>query len=195
MVIVHLKNLHSLKLRKTSLTGRLFLYNDGKGVEEMAKKVAKTNAVRIVEQQKVEHELLYYDTENGQAVDGETVAMKIGVPLKHVFKTLIATAGSNKFFMFVVPVLGELDLKAAAKVAGEKKIDMIAVKDLLPLTGYVRGGCSPVGMKKLFPTFIDASAEQLDYMVVSAGKIGMQMKLAPSDLADLSKAKFAQIAK
>ena len=160
----------------------------------MAKKIVKTNAVRLVEQQKIAHELLYYETENGQAVDGETVAKKIGYPLEHVYKTLIATAGSNKYFVFVVPVLGELNLKAAAKIAGEKKIEMIAVKDLLGLTGYVRGGCSPVGMKKLFPTYIDASAESLEYMIVSAGKIGMQMKLAPSDLAKLSKAKFAQIA-
>ena len=160
----------------------------------MAKKIAKTNAVRVVEQQKLEHELLYYETQDGQAVDGETVAQKIGYPLHHVFKTLIATAGRNKFFVFVVPVTGGLNLKAAAKVVGEKKIEMIAVKDLLPLTGYVRGGCSPVGMKKLFPTYIDASAENLNFMIVSAGKIGMQMKLAPNDLAQLSKAKFAEIA-
>ena len=160
----------------------------------MAKKVVKTNAVRLVEQQKITHELLYYETEDGQAVDGETVAKKIGYPLQNVYKTLIATAGSNKFFVFVVPVSRELNLKASAKVAGEKKIEMIAVKDLLALTGYVRGGCSPVGMKKLFPTYIDASAEGLDYMIVSAGKIGMQLKLAPTDLAQLSKAQFAEVA-
>lgn len=160
----------------------------------MAKKAPKTNAVRLLEQQKIAHELLYYESEDGQAVDGDTVARKIGYPHEHVYKTLIATAGSNKFFVFVVPVLAELNLKAAAKIAGEKKIEMIAVKELLPLTGYVRGGCSPVGMKKLFPTYIDASAEHLDYMIVSAGKIGMQMKLAPRDLANASKAKFAAIA-
>ena len=160
----------------------------------MAKKAPKTNAVRLLEQQKIAHELIYYETEDGQAVDGDTVARKIGYPHEHVYKTLIATAGSNKFFVFVVPVLAELNLKAAAKVAGEKKIEMIAVKELLPLTGYVRGGCSPVGMKKLFPTFIDASAESLEFMIVSAGKIGMQMKLAPSDLARVSKANFSEIA-
>ena len=160
----------------------------------MAKKAPKTNAVRLLEQQKIAHELLYYESEDGQAVDGDTVARKIGYPHERVYKTLIATAGSNKFFVFVVPVLAELNLKAAAKIAGEKKIEMIAVKELLPLTGYVRGGCSPVGMKKLFPTYIDASAEHLDYMIVSAGKIGMQMKLAPRDLANASKAKFAGIA-
>ena len=159
----------------------------------MAKKVSKTNAVRQLEQQKITHELFEYETEDGQAVDGITVANKIGQPVEHVFKTLLATAGPNRYYVFVVPVAAELHLKQAAKAAGEKKIEMLPVKDLLGLTGYVRGGCSPVGMKKLFPTFIDASAENLDYMIVSAGKIGMQMKLAPADLAKISKAKFVNI--
>ncbi|WP_431028979.1 Cys-tRNA(Pro) deacylase [Lysinibacillus sp. LZ02] len=159
----------------------------------MAKKVTKTNAVRFIEQQKISHELLEYTAEDGQAVDGVTVATKIGQPIEHVFKTLMATAGGNRYYVFVVPVAVELNLKQAAKVAGEKKIEMLAVKDLLGLTGYVRGGCSPVGMKKLFPTFIDASAEQLAFMIVSAGKIGMQMKLAPTDLAHVTKAKFAHV--
>lgn len=159
----------------------------------MVKKVAKTNAVRLIEQQKIAHELIEYETDNGQAVDGETVAAKIKHDAQYVYKTLIATGGPNKYYVFVVPVLQELNLKAAAKVAGEKKIEMFAMKDLLGLTGYVRGGCSPVGMKKAFPTFIDASAETLPFMIVSAGKIGMQMKLAPQDLAKVSKAKFASI--
>ena len=159
----------------------------------MAKKVSKTNAVRQLEQQKIAHELFEYETEDGQAVDGVTVANKIDQPVEHVFKTLLATAGPNRYYVFVVPVAAELHLKQAAKAAGEKKIEMLPVKDLLGLTGYVRGGCSPVGMKKLFPTFIDASAENLDYIIVSAGKIGMQMKLAPADLAKISKAKFVNI--
>ena len=159
----------------------------------MAKKVSKTNAVRQLEQQKIAHELFEYETEDGQAVDGITVANKIGQPVERVFKTLLATAGPNRYYVFVVPVAAELHLKQAAKAAGEKKIEMLPVKDLLGLTGYVRGGCSPVGMKKLFPTFIDASAENLDNMIVSAGKIGMQMKLAPADLAKISKAKFVNI--
>ena len=159
----------------------------------MAKKVSKTNAVRQLEQQKIAHELFEYETEDGQAVDGITVANKIGQPVEHVFKTLLATAGPNRYYVFVVPVAAELHLKQAAKAAGEKKIEMLSVKDLLGLTGYVRGGCSPVGMKKLFPTFIDASAESLDFIIVSAGKIGMQMKLAPADLAKVSKAKFVNI--
>lgn len=159
----------------------------------MAKKIAKTNAVRLIEQQKIAHELFEYETSDGQAVDGITVASKIGQPVEHVFKTLLATAGSNRYYVFVVPVAAELNLKQAAKVAGEKKIEMLAVKELLGLTGYVRGGCSPIGMKKLFPTFIDASAENLGFIIVSAGKIGMQIKLAPADLAKASKAKFADI--
>ena len=159
----------------------------------MAKKIAKTNAVRLIEQQKIAHELSEYETEDGQAVDGLTVASKIGQPVEHVFKTLLATAGSNRYYVFVVPVAAELNLKQAAKVAGEKKIEMLAVKDLLGLTGYVRGGCSPIGMKKRFPTFIDASAKPLKFMIVSAGKIGMQIKLAPEDLATLSNATFVEL--
>lgn len=159
----------------------------------MAKKHVKTNAIRLIEQQKIAHEIFEYTTEYGTAVDGVTVAEKIGQPVAHVYKTLIATAGKGNYFVFVIPVAAELNLKAAAKVVGEKKVELIAVKELLGLTGYVRGGCSPVGMKKLFPTYIEQAAETLDYLIVSAGKIGMQMKLAPQDLAKASGAKFASI--
>ena len=159
----------------------------------MAKKHVKTNAIRLIEQQKIAHEIFEYTTEDGAAVDGVTVADKIGQPVAHVYKTLIATAGKGHYFVFVIPVAAELNLKAAAKVVGEKKVELIAVKELLGLTGYVRGGCSPVGMKKLFPTYIEQAAETLDYLIVSAGKIGMQIKLAPQDLAKASRAKFAQI--
>lgn len=159
----------------------------------MAKKAAKTNAIRSIEQQKIPHELFEYTSEDGQAVDGVTVAGKIGQPVDHVFKTLLATAGANRYYVFVVPVASELHLKMAAKAAGEKKIEMLPVKELQHVTGYVRGGCSPVGMKKLLPTFIDASAESLEYMIVSAGKIGMQVKLAPADLANCTKAAFAPL--
>ncbi len=159
----------------------------------MAKKAAKTNAIRLIEQQKVPYELFEYTSEDGQAVDGITVAGKIGQPVAAVFKTLLATAGTNRYYVFVVPVASELHLKMAAKAAGEKKIEMLAVKELQNVTGYVRGGCSPVGMKKLFPTFIDASAESLEEIIVSAGKIGMQVKLTPADLAKITKAAFAPL--
>ncbi|MBZ5752117.1 MULTISPECIES: Cys-tRNA(Pro) deacylase [Metabacillus] len=156
----------------------------------MAKKGTKTNAVRLIEQQKIDYELLSYETEAGKAVDGISVSEKIGYPFEYVYKTLVATAGKNQYYVFVVPVAEELDLKKAAKVIGEKKIEMIAVKELLGLTGYVRGGCSPIGMKKLFPTYIDSTAETLDFIIVSAGKIGMQLKVDPQDLAKICQAKF-----
>ncbi|OLQ57826.1 aminoacyl-tRNA deacylase [Bacillus licheniformis] len=159
----------------------------------MAKKMAKTNAVRLVEQQNISYELLGYETEGGQPADGITVSEKIGYPVEYVYKTLVATAGANHYYVFVVPVAEELDLKKAAKVAGEKKIEMIAMKELLGITGYVRGGCSPIGMKKWFPTYIDAAAETLDFIIVSAGKIGMQLKIAPQDLAKACDASFAEI--
>jgi len=159
----------------------------------MAKqKITKTNAVRLLDQQKINYNLIEYTIDNNQ-VDGVTVANKVGHPVTHVFKTLVATAGSGKFFVFVIPVSEELNLKACAKVAGEKKIEMLHVKDLLSTTGYIRGGCSPVGMKKLFPTFIDESAIGLDYIVVSAGKIGMQIQLNPSDLIGVTYGKFAKL--
>lgn len=159
----------------------------------MAKKHVKTNAIRLIEQKKIAHETFEYTTEDGAAVDGVTVATKIGQPVENVYKTLIATAGKGKYFVFVIPVAAELNLKAAAKVVGEKKVEMIAVKELLGLTGYVRGGCSPIGMKKLFPTYIEQEAQALEYIIVSAGKIGMQMKLAPQDLAQAANAKFAEL--
>ena len=156
-------------------------------------KLPKTNAVRLLEQQKIPYNLMTYDVSDDQ-IDGITVAGKVGHPVEHVFKTLVTTAGTNKYFVFVIPVSKELNLKAAAKVAGEKKIEMLHVKDLLSTTGYIRGGCSPVGMKKLFPTFIDESAKSLDYVVVSAGKIGMQIQLDSTDLIHVTKGEFAALA-
>lgn len=159
----------------------------------MAKKVTKTNAVRLIEQQKIPYELLEYNTEDGKPVDGISVSEKIGYPHEYVYKTLVTTAGANRYYVFVVPVAKELDLKKAAKAIGEKKIEMLAMKDLLSLTGYIRGGCSPIGMKKLFPTYINVSAEKLEFMIVSAGKIGMQLIIAPQDLAKACRAKFADV--
>ncbi|MEX3745164.1 MULTISPECIES: Cys-tRNA(Pro) deacylase [Lysinibacillus] len=159
----------------------------------MAKaKHAKTNAIRLLEQQKIQFEVIEYDTSDGQ-VDGISVAEKIGHPVSRVFKTLVAKASAQKLFVFVIPVAEELDLKAAAKVVGEKKIEMLAVKELLGYTGYVRGGCSPVGMKKLYPTVIDASAQEQGSIIVSAGKIGMQVHLQLDGLVAVTKAKLAPI--
>ena len=144
-------------------------------------KISKTNAVRLLDQQNVSYSLFEYEVNDGK-IDGISVAHKINQPVEKVFKTLVATAGPGKVFVFLVPVAAELNLKAAAKAAEAKKIEMLPVKDLLGLTGYVRGGCSPLGMKKLFPTFIDESAKQLDTVIISAGKIGMQIHLKPADL-------------
>lgn len=159
----------------------------------MAKaKHAKTNAIRLLEQQKIHFDVMEYETEDGQ-VDGVSVAEKIGQPVARVFKTLVAKASAQRLFVFVIPVAEELDLKAAAKVVGEKKIEMLAVKDLLSHTGYVRGGCSPVGMKKLYPTVIDVSAQEQGSIIVSAGKIGMQIHVQIDDLKNITKAQLASI--
>ncbi|WP_155592464.1 Cys-tRNA(Pro) deacylase [Lysinibacillus cavernae] len=159
----------------------------------MAKpKHAKTNAIRLLEQQKIDFDVIEYETGDGQ-VDGVSVAEKIGQPVARVFKTLVAKASAQKLFVFVIPVAEELDLKAAAKVVGEKKIEMLAVKDLLGYTGYVRGGCSPVGMKKLYPTVIDVSAQEQECIIVSAGKIGMQIHVQLEDLKNVIKAQLAPI--
>lgn len=159
----------------------------------MAKaKHTKTNAIRLLEQQKIQFDVLEYETGDGQ-VDGVSVAEKIGHPVSCVFKTLVAKASAQKLFVFVIPVAEELDLKAAAKVVGEKKIEMLAVKELLGYTGYIRGGCSPVGMKKLYPTVVDASARKQGSIIVSAGKIGMQMHIQLEDLLAVTKAQLAPI--
>lgn len=159
----------------------------------MAKaKHTKTNAIRLLEQQKIQFDVLEYETGDGQ-VDGVSVAEKIGHPVSCVFKTLVSKASAQKLFVFVIPVAEELDLKAAAKVVGEKKIEMLAVKELLGYTGYIRGGCSPVGMKKLYPTVVDASAREQGSIIVSAGKIGMQMHIQLDDLLAVTKAQLAPI--
>ncbi|MCH4826145.1 Cys-tRNA(Pro) deacylase [Planococcus halocryophilus] len=158
----------------------------------MAKKIAKTNAARMLDKEEILYELLHYTVEDGK-VDGVSVAGKIGYPPELVYKTLVASGASKQAYVFVIPVAQELDLKKAAKAASEKKIEMIPVKDILSLTGYVRGGCSPVGMKKSFPTFVSAEAEKLSELIVSAGKIGMQIKLAPTELVSVTKGHFAEL--
>ena len=160
----------------------------------MAKsKEEKTNVMRVLEQKKIAYSAHSYPHEEGAAVDGVTVARSMGFDPAIVFKTLVARGASGQHYVFDVPVAENLDLKKAAKAVGEKSVEMIHQKELLPLTGYIHGGCSPVGMKKLFPTVFDATAEGLPKMIVSAGKIGFQVELAPGDLAALVRAKFADI--
>ncbi|MDU5492067.1 MAG: Cys-tRNA(Pro) deacylase [Clostridium perfringens] len=156
----------------------------------MAKdKKLKTNAMRILDSKKVPYEMLSYESEDGK-IDGISVAHKIGVDEKNVFKTLVAQGTSKELYVFVIPVAEELDLKNASKIAGEKKVEMIAVKDILKYTGYIRGGCSPIGLKRDYRTFIHESAKGLDFIIVSAGKIGHQIKMNPKDLVSVVKGKF-----
>lgn len=151
----------------------------------------KTNVMRVLEQKKVAYKSHSYEAD--PTLTGEDIAGILGEDPKHVFKTLVTQGKSGQYYVFVVPVCAELDLKKAAKAAGEKSVDMIKQKELLPLTGYVHGGCSPVGMKKSFPTFIHASAEGLDRMYVSAGKVGFQVELAPQDLMKTVRCSLADI--
>ena len=154
----------------------------------------KTNVMRVLDQKKVPYTPHHYAHPDG-AVDGASVAALIDKDPASVCKTLVTQGASKKYYVFVIPVLKELDLKAAAKAVGEKSIEMIKQAQLLPLTGYVHGGCSPVGMKKQFPTVFDQSVEGLDTITVSAGKIGAQVEIAPAALAGLVRGRFAPVTK
>ncbi|MFD2878696.1 Cys-tRNA(Pro) deacylase [Paenibacillus rhizoplanae] len=148
----------------------------------------KTNAMRILDARKISYTIHSYDNEDG-LIHGTAVAEKIGLPSEVVFKTLVAHNGPQPY-VYVIPVAEELDLKRAARAAGVKKIELLPLKELLKHTGYVRGGCSPVGMKKLYPTFIHSSAAELETIAVSAGRIGVQMELEPKLLAEAVSAVF-----
>ena len=158
----------------------------------MAQKQTKTNAMRMLEKEKVAYTSHEYDHDDG-AIDGVSVATNLGQDPARVFKTLVTQGASRSYFVFVIPVAAELDLKKAAKSVGEKSVAMIHVADINKVTGYIRGGCSPVGMKKQFVTVIDASAQDKPTVMVSAGRIGAQVELAPADLARVAKARFESI--
>lgn len=163
-------------------------------MERYVVKNKKTNAMRILDREKVDYQMLSYDKKDDR-IDGVSVAEKISRDPALVFKTLVAESASRQLYVFVIPVMEQLDLKKAAQVTGEKKLEMIPVKDIVLRTGYVRGGCSPLGMKKLYPTFIHESAEKIDRMIVSAGKIGSQIELTPADLCQVIEASYADITK
>ncbi|MDQ0271825.1 Cys-tRNA(Pro) deacylase [Cytobacillus purgationiresistens] len=152
----------------------------------------KTNAMRILDANKIHYELITYDVNDGK-VDGVSVAEKINKEPASVFKTLVTVGTSKQHYVFIIPVQEELDLKKAAKAANEKKVEMIAVKDIQKLTGYIRGGCSPIGMKKLFPTIIDERAERIGTLVVSGGKIGMQVEISTANLLQTTRGTLADI--
>lgn len=144
----------------------------------------KTNVMRILDQKKIEYKSHSYEAD--PTLTGEQIAGILGEDPDKVFKTLVTRGKTGAYYVFVVPVKAELDLKKAAKASGEKSIEMIKQKELLPLTGYVHGGCSPIGMKKQFKTFIHETATQYDNVFVSAGKVGCQIELKPEDLIDVA---------
>ena len=157
-------------------------------------KIKKTNALRILDKNKIDYTVYSYDTSDGKN-DGLSAAKKNGKDPKIVYKTLVSQGNSKEFYVFVIPVSGELDLKKAATVTKEKKVEMIPVKKLLSLTGYVKGGCSPIGMKKLLKTFIDSSSDKLENIIVSAGKLGMHIEIEPQSLAKVVEAEIQDVLK
>lgn len=147
------------------------------------KKTQKTNAARLLDKAHVEYELVAYQVDESDLSAGH-LAATIGEDVNQVFKTLVLFGDKTKHFVCVIPGDHEVDLKKAARLSGNKKVDLIAMKDLLPTTGYIRGGCSPIGMKKPFPTFIHESCLEFDYIFVSAGMRGLQLKISPQSLVE-----------
>ncbi|MEE3395500.1 MAG: Cys-tRNA(Pro) deacylase [Candidatus Onthomonas sp.] len=160
----------------------------------MKNKMEKTNVMRILDQKKIPYEIRTYP-HGDEAVDGIEVARLLEQDPKTVYKTLVAQGASRQYYVFDIPVDAELDLKKAAKAVGEKSVAMLHVKDLLPLTGYVRGGCSPIGMKKQFFTTFQVQAEELNRVAVSAGKIGYQVILDPKEIVKLVRGQFGDVIK
>ena len=158
----------------------------------MGKKDDKTNVMRILDQKKIEYIPHIYSEE---MTEGIKIAEALGENPDHVYKTLVTISASGAHYVFVIPVAATLDLKAAARAVGEKSVSMLLQKELLPLTGYIHGGCSPIGMKKPFPTVFDISAQTLEKFFVSAGKVGRQIETDPKAISKLINAKFDKIVK
>ena len=157
----------------------------------MGKKELKTNAMRILDRNKIPYEYQTYECE--EFTDGIETADHLGLPREKVYKTLVLTGKSGKHYVFVIPVAEEIDLKKAARCVKEKSCELLHLKELTQVTGYVRGGCTALGMKKQFPTIINETAKQLEYMYVSGGRIGMQIKLKPDDLCKAANAEYADV--
>lgn len=155
----------------------------------MSKKENKTNAMRILDKNKISYRTNTYECD--EFIDGIHVADMNGDPYEQSFKTLVTVGKSGGYYVFALPIDKEIDFKKAAKIVGEKSIEMIHVKDINKITGYIRGGCTPVGMKKLYPTIIHESAKNFDEIIISGGRIGLQIILNPNDLAAVTNAKFA----
>ncbi|MCR5373214.1 MAG: Cys-tRNA(Pro) deacylase [Solobacterium sp.] len=158
----------------------------------MAKKEDKTNALRMLDNAGIAYTTHVYDTDDGM-IDGVSVAKKVGEDPEQVFKTLVTRGDDGNHYVFVIPVAERLDLKACARSVGVKSVAMIPQKELFPLTGYVHGGCSPVGMKKKYTTVFDETIVLLDRIIVSAGRVGMQMVLDPEDLLRITDGKAAPL--
>jgi len=155
-------------------------------------KINKTNAARLLDQAKIAYELISYEFDEND-LSAPHVAEALNEPIEQVFKTLVLKGDKNGYFVCVIPGDNEVDLKKAAKVSGNKNCDLIPQKDLLSLTGYIRGGCSPVGMKRHFPTYIHETCLLYDHIFVSAGQRGLQMKIGTADLVEITKAETVNI--
>jgi len=155
-------------------------------------KVQKTNAMRMLDKAKIPYEVFTYEVDESD-LSGTHVAESVGLPYSQVFKTLVAKGDKTGYVVFVIPVDCEIDLKAAAVASNNKRVEMIAVKDLLSVTGYIRGGCSPVGMKKQFPTYFDASIEKHDRIALSGGARGCQLFLETDKLIEFTKGEIKEI--
>ena len=160
----------------------------------MSKATSKTNAMRQLDAAKISYEVLTYEVDESD-LSGTHIAAQIGLPMDMVFKTLVAKGDKTGHLVFCIPVDKEIDLKAAASLTGNKKIEMVHVKDLLGLTGYIRGGCSPIGMKKKFPTYFDATAAEHEKITVSAGVRGAQMLVGREVLIGFVDGKLIDVAK
>ena len=157
-------------------------------------KETKTNAMRLLDSNKINYTTHSYENKDNK-IDGIAVANKIGKDVESVFKTLVTQGHSKEYYVFVIPVAEELDMKKASKAAGEKNIEMLHVKDINSITGYIRGGCSPLGMKKVFKTFVQEEALLFDAIVFSGGKIGAQIEMNPNDLQKVIDCSFVDIIK
>ena len=154
--------------------------------------INKTNAARLLDKAKIKYELVPYEVDENDLA-ATHIATQLDEDIRQVFKTLVLKGDKTGHFVCVVPGDAEVDLKKAAKVSGNKKVDLIPMKELLPTTGYIRGGCSPVGMKKAFPTYFHSTCMDFDYIYVSAGVRGLQLKIAPADLVKYVRASIAEI--
>lgn len=154
-------------------------------------KEVKTNAMRILDRNKVSYKVNTYEC--GEFIDGVHIADMLGQPYESSFKTLVTVGKSGNYYVFAIPIAEELDMKKAAKSVGEKSVEMLHVKDINSVTGYIRGGCTPLGMKKQYMTVVDNSAEQFDEIIISGGRIGSQIMLSPQDLVKVTRGKFESI--